>query len=283
MTHVMIALIPGIVVYGWLYGPYAWGVLFTATLAALATEIACTRSLKEIRDGSAIVTGLLIGLCLPAATPWFVPLLAAVFAIAIAKHAFGGLGQNIFNPAMAGYAMVLVAYPALVVDFDTISGATALEQIAHRGATTIAEISSDTAFGTFGAAKHEWLNLAFLAGGLYLMLVRVITLLIPITVLVGLGVVAFLLDDGGSSASHGSPLFNWFAGGTMLTAFFIATDPATSPNNRTGLVLYAFGIGAIAMLIRKFSSWPDGFAFAILLGNCFVPLLDRIGYVPVKK
>lgn len=205
-------------------------------------------------------------------------MVASVFAVALAKHAFGGLGHNIFNPAMVGYAVVLVSYPALVTEFDAISGATALEQIAHRGATTISEIEVIPAFGSFGAAQHEWINFGYLVGGVYLLVFRIVPLVIPLCVLIGMGAVAFLLDGGGSSVSHGSPLFNWFAGGTMLTAFFIATDPVTSPTNRSGLIVYALLIGLLAMLIRKYSSWPDGFAFAVLLCNCFVPLLDRLGH-----
>ena len=277
MVHVMIALLPGMVVQVWFGDWRTLVVIGASTIGAILTEVVCTRSTRDLSDGSAVVTGLLIGLCLPATTPWFVCLVASIIAVAIAKHAFGGLGNNVFNPAMAGYAAVLLAYPALVVEFDAVSGATALEQLAHRGSTTIEEVSSTSAFGVFGAATHEWINLAFLVGGLYLIAVRVISPLLPLCVIAGIGVTAFILDDGGSSSSHGSPLFNWFAGGTMLTAFFIATDPVTSPSNRAGIVIYALGVGALAMLIRKYSSWPDGFAFSILFANCFGPLLERIG------
>ena len=280
MVHVMVALLPGFTVQVWLSGWRTLVIVGATTVAALLTEIVCTRSTRDVSDGSALVTGLLIGLCLPASTPWFVCLVAAVIAVAVAKHAFGGLGNNVFNPAMAGYAAVLLAYPALVVEYDAISGATALEQLAHRGATTIEEVASTSAFGAFGAVKHEWINLAFLIGGLYLIAFRVIPVLLPFCVLAGLGITAFLLDDGGSSTSHGSPLFNWFAGGTMLSAFFIATDPVTSPSNRAGMVIYALGVGALAMLIRKYASWPDGFAFSVLLANCFVPLLERFRQTP---
>ena len=276
MAHVIVALTPGIVVQSWLNGWRTLVVLASAVGAAALTEIACTRSTRDLTDGSAAVTGLLIGLCLPVTTPWFVCIVASVLAIALAKHAFGGLGNNLFNPAMVGYAAVLLSYPALVLEYDVLSGATALEQLAHRGGTTIAEVADSAAFGIVGATNHEWINLAFLVGGVYLLLVRVCSPLLPICVLAGLGAVAFLIDDGGSSASHGSPLFNWFAGGTMLTAFFVATDPVTSPSNRTGIVIYAVSIGALAMLLRKYSTWPDGFAFAVLFANCFVPLLERL-------
>ena len=275
MLHVIGALIPGMFVQVWLTGSGSAIVIGSATVAALATELACTRSLRDLADGSAAVTGLLIGLCLPASTPWFVALVASVIAIAIAKHAFGGLGNNVFNPAMAGYAAVLIAYPALVVEFDTVSGATALEQLSHRSSTTLAEVTTSPAFGVLGATTHEWINLAFLGGGIYLVAIRLISPRVPICVLAGMGIIAFLFYDGGSSISHGSPLFNWFAGGTMLTAFFIATDPVTSPTNKTGLAIYALFIGAMAMVIRKYASWPDGFAFAVLLGNCVVALLER--------
>ena len=283
MLHVIGALIPGTVIHAWLGGWFSLIVLTTSLVAAVVTELACTRSWREITDGSAVVTGLLIALCLPASTPWYVAAIAVLIAIALAKHAFGGLGHNVFNPAMAGYCAVLLAYPALVVEFDTVSGATALDQLAHRGATTIDELHKSTAFGHFGAAKHEWLNVAFLIGGLYLIAMRLIPWLLPTCVLVGMGVVSFVLDDGGSSASHGSPLFNWFAGGTMLAAFFIATDPVTSPSNRNGMVIYALSLGAIAMLIRKYSSWPDGLAFAVLILNCFVPLLEQLPRKPMPS
>lgn len=276
MLHVIIALMPGVMLYVWQLGWRGALLLGTAVAACLATEFACTRRWRDLADGSAAVTGLLIGLCLPVATPWYVAIVAAVIAIALAKHAFGGLGHNVFNPAMAGYAAVLLAYPALVVEFDTVSGATALEQLAHRGGTTIDEVSGNSAFGRFGAANHEWQNVAFLVGGIYLIALRLISYVMSLCVLAGMGAVAFLLDDGGSSLSHGSPVFNWFAGGTMLTAFFVATDPVTSPSNRAGMVIYALTIGALAMLIRKYSTWPDGFAFAVLILNCFVPLLERI-------
>ena len=276
MFHVVGAMTPGIVVHCWLTGGSSVLILGTATIAALFTEFACTRKLRDLSDGSAVVTGLLIGLCLPSTTPWFVGALAALIAIALAKHAFGGLGNNVFNPAMAGYAAVLLAYPTLVVEFDSVSGATALEQLAHRGTTTISEVSTSSAFGIFGATNHEWINLAFLIGGVYLVGVRIVSWSLPVCVLVGLGAIALLFDDGGSSTSHGSPLFNWFAGGTMLAAFFVATDPVTSPSKRGGIAIYALFIGAMTMLIRKFSTWPDGFAFAVLLANCFVPMLERI-------
>lgn len=283
MLHVLVALLPGIATSVLFYGYGTLLLVATCTLTALITELACTRKLKDLQDNSALVTALLIALCLPAYTPWFVGMVAVVIAIAIAKHAFGGLGNNLFNPAMVGYAAVLVAFPTLVVEFDAITGATALEKLAHRGNLTIAEVSGDPAFGIWGASKHEWLNLAYLLGGIYLIVLRVINWYMPLMMLIGMALVATLLDDGGSSGSHGSALFNWFAGGTMLTAFFIVTDPVTAPTRRLGAITYATAIGVIAMLNRKYSTWPDGFAFAVLLLNCFTPLLNQPRSIPSES
>ena len=283
MAHVLIALLPGLGCMVYQYGLAYLLLVATCIFGAVVCELACTRRISDLTDNSALVTGLLIALCLPASTPWYVGLVACVVSIALAKHAFGGLGNNIFNPAMAGYAVVLVAYPSLLVEFDAVTGATALEKLAHREGLTIAEVSQDAAFDAWGAAKHEWVNLAFLVGGIYLLILRVIDWFMPAALLIGVGLMAFLLDDGGSSSSHGSPLFNWFAGGTMLAAFFVVTDPVTSPSNRLGAIVYALGIGVVTMLIRKYSSWPDGFAFAVLLANCFVPLLSRPKAVEVSE
>ena len=276
MIRVACALIPGIIVHAYFFGT---GVLVSCAITAVVavvTELACTRNLKDIADGSACVTGLLIGASLPPEVPIYVPLLAAIIAIALAKHAYGGLGQNTFNPAMVGYAAVLVAFPQSLTHYDAVTGATALDVLAHRGGATIDEISQLPAFGSVGAIGYEWTNFAFLIGGVYLLLNRIIAFHIPLSVLVGLGIPALLFYDAGSSSSLGSPLFHLFSGGTMLVAFFVATDPVTSPMKKRDQWIYGIFVGVIALVIRVFGAWPDGFAFAILLGNLLVPLLDRM-------
>ena len=275
MVRVALALAPGLLVHAWFFGPTVLVTCLVTVTVSAVTEIACTRNLVEIRDGSACVTGLLIGLSLPPDVALHIPLVAAIVAIALAKHAYGGLGQNTFNPAMAGYAVVLVAFPQAVVHYDAVTGATALDVLTHRGGATIEEIHQSPAFGIYGAYGYEWSSLAFLLGGLYLLFRRIVTVHIPLAVLIGIGLPAMLFYDDGSSSSLGSPLFHWLSGGTMLVAFFIATDPVTSPMSARDQWLYGLAIGAIALSIRVFGSWPDGFAFAILLGNLLVPLLDR--------
>lgn len=275
MVRVALALAPGLLVHAWFFGPTVLVTCLVTVTVSAVTEIACTRNLVEIRDGSACVTGLLIGLSLPPDVALYIPLIAAIVAIALAKHAYGGLGQNTFNPAMAGYAVVLVAFPQGMVHYDAVTGATALDVLAHRGGATIEEIRQSPAFGFYGAFGYEWSNLAFLLGGLYLLFRRIVSVHIPLAVLIGIGLPAMLFYDDGSSMSIGSPLFHWLSGGTMLVAFFIATDPVTSPMSPRDQWIYGLAIGAIALSIRVFGSWPDGFAFAILLGNLLVPLLDR--------
>lgn len=275
MVRVALALAPGLLVHAWFFGPTVLVTCLVTVTVSAVTEIACTRNLVEIRDGSACVTGLLIGLSLPPDVALYIPLIAAIVAIALAKHAYGGLGQNTFNPAMAGYAVVLVAFPQGMVHYDAVTGATALDVLAHRGGATIEEIRQSPAFGFYGAFGYEWSNLAFLLGGLYLLFRRIVSVHIPLAVLIGIGLPAMLFYDDGSSTSLGSPLFHWLSGGTMLVAFFIATDPVTSPMSPRDQWIYGLAIGAIALSIRVFGSWPDGFAFAILLGNLLVPLLDR--------
>ncbi|MYK42712.1 MAG: RnfABCDGE type electron transport complex subunit D [Gammaproteobacteria bacterium] len=276
MVRVSGALLPGCVVSTVLFGYEIVLLIFSAVGAAIITELLCTRTWRTIRDGSAIVTGLLIALCLPPTCPVWIPVIASAIGIAIGKQLFGGLGKNVFNPAMLGYAIVLIAYPVQLTYFDVVSGATALEVVAHNGGVEILqERTSHTSLGTLGASKFEWLNGIYLLAGIYLIVVRIIHWIIPVAVLVGLGLAAAFGTLSDTTLLGKTILFHWFAGGTMLTAFFIATDPVTSPSIRWQQWIYGGLVGVTAFVIRTFSSWPDGFAFAILLGNIVVPLLDR--------
>ena len=274
MIHVVIALMPGIGACVWFLGFRMFLVVLIATLAAVITELFGTRSFKSIRDGSAIITGLLIGLCLPPTVDIWVPIFASVCAITLGKLIFGGLGKNLFNPAMVGYAIVLIAFPMQLVYLDALTGATALEIVKHRDGETLNQIASHPAFGLVGAKHFEWINLAFLVGGLYLVLLRVIPWLLPLSVLLGIAIPALIFYRSGGAQSSGSLWFNWFAGGTMLTAFFVATDPVTSPSAKLPQIVYGLFIGSVAFFIRCFGTWADGFAFAILLGNAFLPILE---------
>lgn len=274
MVRVVIALVPGLAVTAWAIGVRALLVVVVSTVAAVATEVVCTRAFRHLRDFSAVVSGLLIGLCMPPSVPLWIAGIASVIGVGLGKHAFGGLGKNLFNPAMVGYAAVLVSFPDQLTHYDAVTGATALEVVSHRGGATLSELTGHSSLGYIGAKGYEWINSAFLVGGLYLVAIRVASWHIPLAVLLGVTLPAAMLFDAGSASSWGSPLFHCFAGGTMLTAFFIATDPVTSPSNARQQWIYGIFIGAVTMLIRKYGSWPDGFAFAVLLANVALPLIE---------
>ena len=281
MDRVLIALLPAIGVAAWAFG---WLLLVHCAVALVAGalfEALCQRlrerPVRPFADRSTPVTCLLIAIGIPPAAPLWMPVVATAVAILLAKELYGGLGRNVFNPAMAGYAAVLVAYPQAMTYVDATSGATALDALRFRGGTTVGELAGDPAFGLLGGARFEWVNAAALAGGLYLMAIGVVHWRIPVAVLLGLGLPALAFYDGGSSASLGSPLFHWFAGASMLAAFFIATDPVTAPKAAGHQWLFGLGIGALVFAIRAGGSYPDGVAFAVLLGNLATPVLDRIG------
>lgn len=275
MTQVVCALIPGLIVSIYFFGFAIFTLVLVAIGTAIVTEVVFTRSIKTIRDGSAIVTGFLIGLCLPATTPLFIPALAAGLGIVVGKLLYGGLGKNIFNPAMVGYAIVLVAYPVHLTYYDSVTGATALEFVTLGRNGSFEQLSSNAALGWMGASTFEWINVAFLAGGLYLLAVRIVRWSIPAGVLLGLGLPALIVGLFSEHQGLNAPIFHWFAGATMISAFFIATDPVTSPSTVLHQFLYGVFIGLMTFVIRAFGSWPDGFAFAVLLANMLLPLLIR--------
>lgn len=311
MLQVLLACVPGTAALWFFFG---YGVLInlvwlTALAVALEALVMLLRKrpvLFYLRDYSAVVTAVLLALALPPATPWWLGLTGILFAIVIAKHLFGGLGCNPFNPAMAGYAALLIAYPAPMTrwllpqavthalpdlatafDFfldrdvhghiDAFTGATALDKFRQQhGAQLVSEFWQSTkVMGQWSGAGWEWVNAGFLYGGLYLLYKKIITWHIPVGFLLAIAILAALFYDGGSSQSHGSPLMHLFAGGTMLGAFFIATDPVTAATSSKGRLIYGALTGSIVFVIRAFGAYPDGVAFAILIGNMAVPMIDR--------
>ena len=287
MRQVLYALVPGTLVLIWYFG---WGTVSNLLLAigfALLFEwgmlILRQRPLRPfLNDYSAVLTAWLLAVAMPAFAPWWLIAVAMLFAIVIAKHLYGGLGYNPFNPAMIGYAAVLVSYPlqmttwALPVDWsqgmqwDASSGATVLDAVKTgvRMQQTLDQIPAYTAFNW-----GNWVNLAWLAGGLWLLYCRVITWQIPVALLGGLAGMAsifWLLDP----QAYASPLFHLFSGAAMLGAFFIATDPVSASTTSLGKLVYAAGIGAFTYLIRTWGGYPDGIAFAVIIMNMAVPLID---------
>jgi Na+-translocating ferredoxin:NAD+ oxidoreductase subunit D len=290
MRAVLLALLPGALAQVVLFGPGYLVNVAVAVTCALAVEALATRMrgqpLATLRDASAIVTATLLALALPPATSPAIVAFAVAGGLLLGKHVYGGLGANPFNPAMVGYALVLISFPRQLASWpapmgaaapDAIAGATPLERFMHRGGLTVDDIwHASEGFGHVAGLGWEWINLGFLAGGLWLVGRRLVDWRIPTSLLASLGLLAALGHDGGSSASLGSPTFHWFSGGTMLAAFFIATDPVTAPTTRHGRIVYGASIGALIFAIRGFGAYPDGIAFAVLLGNAAGPMLDHL-------
>jgi electron transport complex protein RnfD len=286
---VLLALAPVLAVHMYLYGPGPLSLVAVACVTALASEalaLALRRrsSRAALRDGSVLVTAVLLALAVPPLLPWWLLAFGTAFAVLVGKHAYGGLGQNPFNPAMVGYAVLLVSFPLEMTrwsvpgpEWDALTGATALDALRTglRQGYTMQEVRAGAEFGRLGAAGSEWVNLAALAGGAYLLARRIIRWQIPVAMLAGLAVPAALahgLDPGG----HAGALFHLASGAAMLGAFFIATDPVSAATSDRGRLLYGAGIGLVTWIIRSWGGYPDGVAFAVLLMNLAVPLLDRV-------
>ena len=310
MTLLLLALVPGIVVYVVLFG---WGVVVNILLAnvvALLSEALVLkirqRSLSTfLFDGSAIVTATLLAISIPPMAPWWIVVVGTIFAIVIAKHLYGGLGYNPFNPAMVGYAMLLVSFPkemsawllpeslrTQAYDFtdavthifteklqggvDGVSGATPLDYMKTQLGLerSVSDIASESIFGGLAGIGFEWVSVAFLIGGLWLIYKKVINWHIPVAMLVSVFVMAslFYLID---SDQYAPPLFHVFAGATILGAFFIATDPVTAATTPKGRLIYGAGIGVLIYIIRVWGGFPDAVAFAVLLMNVCAPTIDQ--------
>ncbi len=294
MGTVLLALLPGIAAYVWQFGPAILGQLAIATATALACEalMLAVRG-KPLRlflsDLSAVVTAWLIALAVPATIPAWLLVLGVAIAIIIAKHLYGGLGQNPFNPAMVAYAVMLVAFPALMSQWpsaqaDVLTSATPLDALRTglraADATVASVMGQPGVFGAVAGQGWEWVAAGFLAGGVLLLALRIITWHIPVAFLATLALLSgvFWLVD---SARYASPLLHLMAGGGMLGAFFILTDPVSAATTPRGKLIYAAGAGLLVYLIRVFGNYPDGVAFATLLMNLCVPLIDMKTQPPV--
>ena len=289
MTDVCIALLPAIVVSVLFYGWAELLVLAVSTLSCVAIEWAITKFLfhsKERFCGSAAaVTGLLLAMNLPVTTPWWVVFIGALFAIGVVKMSFGGLGQNVFNPAIAARVFLLVSFPTYMTDWtvtpgfihstDAVSGATLLGRYAEGGIDAVAGTDYlRTLFLNIGGSAGEISAVALLAGFVFLLCRKVVKPWITLSIFATVAVVSgifWTIDP----ATYTDPLFNLLSGGLILGACFMATDYVTSPMSSWGGVIYGVGIGLLVMLIRYFGAYPEGVSFAILLMNITVPLIDR--------
>ncbi|MBQ0078193.1 MAG: RnfABCDGE type electron transport complex subunit D [Bacteroidales bacterium] len=289
MGDVCIALLPAIVVSVLFYGWSELLILGVSALSCVVIEWAITKFLLK-REGrfcgcAALVTGLLLAMNLPPTTPWWVVVIGAIVAIGVAKMSFGGLGQNVFNPALVGRVFLLISFPAIMTDWtvpagflsgvDAVSGATLLGRYAEGGVEAVQGVDYlQTLFFNIGGSAGEISALALLAGWVYLLVRKVIKPWITLSIFATVAVVAtiFNLCD---PAQYTDALFNLLSGGMILGACFMATDYVTSPMSTLGGIIYGIGIGFIVMMIRFFGSYPEGMSFAILLMNMAVPLLNR--------
>ena len=312
MLRVLLALIPAIIAYVWYFG---WGLLiniFIAVSVGLVTEGVMLKLRQRplqpfLLDASVVVTGVLLAFCIPPLSPWWITAIGTVFAVAVGKQLYGGLGYNPFNPAMVGYVMLLISFPKemstwfppnilhqLEIGFlstlsaifagklpydlsvDALSSATPMDTIKTQLGLggTIAETKSASAiFGDFGGIGWEWIGNWIFLGGVWLIYKKVISWHIPVGVLGSLFVIAlvfFLMD----ADHYASPMFHLFSGAAMLGAFFIATDPVSAATTPMGRIVYGIGIGVLTYVIRVWGGYPDGIGFAVLLMNLAAPTID---------
>lgn len=295
MRDVVIALLPALVVSTLVFGVDVLRVTALSVACCVGFEYLIQRFMVggalTIGNWSAVVTGVLLAFNLPASIPWWIVMIGAFVAIAVAKMTFGGLGKNPFNPALVGRVFLLIAYPVQMTtwplpvngSFDALSGATALAAVKHGAAPDVLGVQ-EMLLGNMPGSLGEVAAAALICGFVYLLWRRVITWHVPVTVLATMALFAFVvsLSSGGTGAALWQfPLFHVLAGGALLGAIFMATDYSTSPMTVRGGVIFAVGIGAITMCIRLWGAYPEGMSFAILIMNACVPLINK--YVKPKR
>jgi len=290
MLQVIYGLILGVALQFYFFG---WGVIYQITLAlitGIAAEIIFLKirkkSIDAIKDNSAALTAILLAISIPSIAPWWIVVLGTSFAIIFGKQLYGGLGSNPLNPAMLGYAFLLISFPLEMtrwtssflsfgeglnvifssINIDALSSATRLEEAKFA-------LMKGEVFNPIQIDQTVWINLGFLFGGVYLFYKKVITWQIPLSFLAGIIVMSALLMLLDSDHAMG-PVFHLFHGATMLGAFFILTDPVSSSTTPRGRLIFGFLIGILVIIIRTYGSYPDGVAFAVLLLNIAVPLID---------
>ncbi|MBB6522080.1 electron transport complex subunit RsxD [Pseudoteredinibacter isoporae] len=308
MRTVILGTLPGLAALTYFFGI---GSLINITLAlifCLGAEAAILKLRKRplgfyLRDYSAAVTAVLLGLALPPYCPWWVVMVASLSAIVLAKQLYGGMGYNPFNPAMVGYVVVLISFPLQMSQWptplplaeqlpsvgaalqqvfsseglDAYTSATALDIVKQNNSQLMNQVYADNALlreGALAGAGWEWVNLGFLMGGLYLLYKKVFTWHAPLSMLAALSLCALLGYDSGSSQSGGSLALHLFSGATMLGAFFIITDPVSSTVSTRGRIIFGAAIGVLVYIIRVLGNYPDAVAFAVLLMNFAAPFID---------
>ncbi|MCG6187051.1 RnfABCDGE type electron transport complex subunit D [Maribellus maritimus] len=293
MYRVVLAMIPALAWSVFVFGLDALRVTIIAVLACLAFEFLIQKYLIKVKptvtDGSALITGILLAFNVPSNIPWWIIVIGSLAAIGIGKLSFGGLGHNIFNPALVGRVFMLISFPVQMTSWpvnrqsgiDAVTSATPLGIIKEgiSNGTPISEISQslpstfELFWGGIGGSLGEISAVLLVIGGLYMLYKKVITWHIPVSILATVGVIAGIFWMV-NPAIYINPLYHILTGGLMLGAIFMATDMVSSPMNPKGQVIYGVGIGVITISIRLFGAYPEGISFAILIMNAVTPLIN---------
>ncbi len=297
MNGVIISLIPAFLVTVYLFGLGALIVTTVSVLTCILSEMLIQRFLLKtpvtIYDGSAVVTGILLAFNLPSNLPWWMVMIGAMFAIGVAKMAFGGLGNNPFNPALAGRVFLLISFPVQMTSWplpiqaqfqytDALTGATPLGILKEgiRNGDSVSQIMSQIPdsmhmlLGQMGGSLGEVSALALILGFIYLLYKKIITWHIPVVIVATIFAFTGILWMS-DPVSNATPIFHILTGGVLLGAIYMATDLVTSPMTHKGMIIYAVGIGIITVVIRRFGIYPEGVSFAILIMNAAVPLINK--------
>lgn len=288
MGLVLLALVPGIVAMTLFFGPgvlvqIALAVVFAMVLEAAMLALRGATLRPALTDLSAPLTAVLFALCLPPTAPWWMNLVGVSAAIVVAKHLYGGLGHNPFNPAMVGVAGVVLAFPLEYSrwiapgQWDTLAQATPLDLLRQQATQgyALSEIQANPVFGALGGRGWEWVAGCWTLGGLLLLWKRVIPWQTPVAVL-GTTVLVTLPFWLWDADTHPSPLSHVFSGALVFAAFFIATDPVSGCTTPRGRLVFGAGVALLTLAIRRWGGFPDGVAFAVLLMNAAAPLIDRL-------
>jgi electron transport complex protein RnfD len=294
MWSVSASLLPATITSAYFFGPQAVFTIILCIIAAVFSEYAFQKALKKkpsISDGSAFLTGLLLGMNLPPSVPFYIPIVGSFVAVIITKQLFGGLGFNVFNPALIGRAFLLISFPKLMtiwneptaafVHLDAKTTATPLGILKEEGAAKLIEVFGDKInlyeqllVGHRAGSIGETSVIALLIGAAFLFYRGYISWHIPVSFLGTAAVIAWVFGGKGALFA-GDPLLHLLSGGMILGAFFMATDYVTCPSIKKGQILFGIGCGFLTMLIRLKGGYPEGVMFAILIMNCFTPLIDR--------
>ena len=277
MLDVVLALLPALLVGVWVFGIRALTVTLVCIASAVASEwlySTITKTRNTVVDGSAVVTGLLLAMTLPHTVPYWQAAVGSLFAIIIVKALCGGLGQNIFNPALAARAFLMLIWPVGLTRYEGVDGVTAATPLHHMVMPALPEESLlDMFLGNCPGSIGEISALALLLGGAYLIWRKVISVRIPAAYLGTVAVLTVIFHKADAPLEW--MLYSLLSGGVMLGAIFMATDYATSPATAVGQIVYGIGCGALTVVFRYFGLFPEGVTYAILIMNAFVWFIDR--------